>query len=447
MSLPRPTRLAALLAIAFATHATPGRAIDLLDSYRLATQSDGQLKAARARAEAGREALPQAIGQLLPNVSASYSRGDVEQDQRRGKVTLPTVDYVNEAKIITLSQPIYRQYQFSQVGEARAKVRGADAQLTLDTQDMGTRVVTAYFDALFQRDRLSFIQAQRASVSAQLASAKLAFAAGTGTRTDIDEAQAKLDVLAADEIQARQAIEASDQQLAIFIGQPVEGIAGIDTGRLEMAAFEPGDLLTWLERAGESSPEVRVQRSRVDQTQAEIGMAKAGHYPTVDAVARYSDTLSESPFVVGNEFTTRFIGVQVNIPIFSGFKVNSQVRQAVATHVAAREQLQSTLNDVQLRVRREYNNVREGQSRVRALETAVRSAEQVVLSNRKGVEAGTRTTLDVLNVEQQRYNTQVELARARYSLLVSWSRLTGLAGSLDETEVTRLNTVLRAAAR
>jgi outer membrane protein/protease secretion system outer membrane protein len=300
---------------------------------------------------------------------------------------------------------------------------------------------------LFQRDRLSFIQAQRASVSAQLASAKLAFAAGTGTRTDIDEAQAKLDVLAADEIQARQAIEASDQQLAIFIGQPVEGIAGIDTGRLEMAAFEPGDLLTWLERAGESSPEVRVQRSRVDQTQAEIGMAKAGHYPTVDAVARYSDTLSESPFVVGNEFTTRFIGVQVNIPIFSGFKVNSQVRQAVATHVAAREQLQSTLNDVQLRVRREYNNVREGQSRVRALETAVRSAEQVVLSNRKGVEAGTRTTLDVLNVEQQRYNTQVELARARYSLLVSWSRLTGLAGSLDETEVTRLNTVLRAAAR
>lgn len=447
MSLPRPTRLAALLAIAFATHAAPGHAIDLLDSYRLATQSDGQLKAARARAEAGREALPQAIGQLLPNVSASYSRGDIEQDQKRGKVTLPTVDYVNEAKTITLSQPIYRQYQFSQVGEARAKVRGADAQLTLDTQDMGTRVVTAYFDALFQRDRLSFIQAQQASVGAQLASAKLAFAAGTGTRTDIDEAQAKLDVLVADEIQARQAIEASDQQLAIFIGQPVEGITRIDTERLEMAAFEPGDLQTWLERAGESSPEVRVQRSRVDQTQAEIGMAKAGHHPTVDAVARYSNTLSESPVVVGNEYTTRYIGVQVNIPIFAGFQVNSQVREAVATNMAAREQLQFTLNDVQLRVRKEYNSVREGLTRVRALETAVRSAEQVVLSNRKGVEAGTRTTLDVLNVEQQRYNTQVELARARYNLLVSWSRLTGLAGSLDEAEVTRLNTVLQAAAR
>jgi outer membrane protein/protease secretion system outer membrane protein len=136
----------------------------------------------------------------------------------------------------------------------------------------------------------------------------------------------------------------------------------------------------------------------------------------------------------------------VQVPIFAGGQVNSQVRAAVASNQEAKESLAFTINDVQLKVRKEYADIREGLTRVRALETAVRSADQVVLSNRKGVEAGTRTTLDVLNVEQQRFNTRLELARARYSLLVSWAQLTGLAGTLNEAEVTRINAALSSTA-
>jgi len=311
---------------------------------------------------------------------------------------------------------------------------------------MGTRVVSAYFDALFQRDRLALIQAQQASVGAQLKSARLAFESGTGTRTDIDEAQAKLDVLAADEIQARQAIGSSAQQLAIFIGAPVDGLAVIDTDKLELGGFEPGELDDWLQQALANSPDIRTLRARVEQTDAEISMARAGHHPTVDGVVRFSNSLSESPQVVGSEFTTRYVGVQVQVPIFAGGQVNSQVRAAVASNQEAKESLAFTINDVQLKVRKEYADIREGLTRVRALETAVRSADQVVLSNRKGVEAGTRTTLDVLNVEQQRFNTRLELARARYSLLVSWAQLTGLAGTLNEAEVTRINAALSSTA-
>jgi len=444
--LPRRTRLAAALTLALALPAAPALALDLLESYQLATRNDGQLKAARARADADKEALPQAIGQLLPNVSASYSRGDIEQDTKRNNVSFPTTNYVSEQKSLTISQPIYRKYQFSQLGGARAKVAGAEARLSASAQDMGTRVVSAYFDALFQRDRLALIRAQQASVGAQLKSARLAFESGTGTRTDIDEAQAKLDVLAADEIQARQAIGSSAQQLAIFIGAPVDGLAVIDTDKLELGGFEPGELDDWLQQALANSPDIRALRARVEQTDAEISMARAGHHPTVDGVVRFSNSLSESPQVVGSEFTTRYVGVQVQVPIFAGGQVNSQVRAAVASNQEAKESLAFTINDVQLKVRKEYADIREGLTRVRALETAVRSADQVVLSNRKGVEAGTRTTLDVLNVEQQRFNTRLELARARYSLLVSWAQLTGLAGTLNEAEVTRINAALSSTA-
>jgi len=305
-------------------------------------------------------------------------------------------------------------------------------------------VVSAYFDALFQRDRLALIQAQQASVGAQLKSVRMAFENGTGTRTDIDEAQAKLDVLTADEIQAHQAIGSSAQQLAIFIGVPVDGLAAIDTDKLELGGFEPGQLDDWLQQALANSPDIRTLRARVAQTDAEISMARAGHHPTVDGIVRLSNTLSESPQVVGSEYTSRYVGVQVQVPIFAGGQVNSQVRAAVASNQEAKESLAYTIDDVQLKVRREYADIREGLTRVRALETAVRSADQVVLSNRKGVEAGTRTTLDVLNVEQQRFNTRLDLARARYNLLVSWAQLTGLAGTLNEAEVTRINGALSA---
>lgn len=441
--------LASLMVAAF-VQAGPAHAIDLLEAYRLAWQNDSQLKAARARTEAGREALPQARAALYPNLSANYSFGRVDQDRKTEGLSTQ-FDYNTRTFNVQATQPIYRKFQFEQLDEAKAKVAGAEAQLDVDTQDMGSRVVTAYFDALFQRDRLRLTQAQIASVGAQLSSAQMAFKAGTGTRTDIDELQAKLDVLAADEIQVRQAILSSGEQLQAFTGQPVESLATIDANALDTSHYEPGEVQTWLDRALEASPELRVQQSRVEQSQAGVGMAQAGHHPTLDLVVRYTDSLSDTPALVstpgGFEIKSTFVGVQAQLPLFSGGRVNSEVRQALATTQQAREALAYGRNDIQIKVRKEYHNVREGLARVRALEKALASAEQVVLANRKGVQAGTRTTLDVLNVEQQRYNTQIDLARARYGLLIAWARLNGLAGMLNADEVARINRVLATASQ
>lgn len=435
----------AMLLVASLSLASPAHAIDLLETYQLALQNDGQLKAARSRADAGREALPQARATLYPNLSANFSYGNVDQERKQSGQT-SNLQYDTRSLNVQATQPLYRKFNFEQLDEARAKVAGADAQLDFDMQEMGSRVVGAYFDALFQRDRLRLIQAQMSSVAAQLRSARLAFEAGTGTRTDIDELQAKLDVLAADEIQVRQAILTSSEQLQVFTGQPVEALSGINMTALATADYEPGELQTWLERVLETSPELRVQQSRVDQTTAEVGMAEAGHHPTLDFVVRYTDSLSDTPALVntpgGFEIKSTFVGIQAQLPLFAGGRVNSEVRQAVASAQQARETLSFGRNDVQMKVRKEYNAVREGLARVRALEKALASADQVVVANRKGVEAGTRTTLDVLNVEQQRYNTQVDLARARYGLLVAWARLNGLAGRLDAGEVARINRVL-----
>ena len=445
---PRRHRLATALALALATIGGPTHALDLMESYQLALQNDGQIRAARARTEAEREALPQARAQLLPNVSASYSFGRVDQERQEGGRSANELNYNTEQANLQLTQPLYRKFQFEQLDEAQAKVRVAESQLEMDMQDLGTRVVQAYFDALFQRDRLRLTQAQVSSVGAQLRSARMAFEAGTGTRTDIDELQARLDILAADEIQVRQAIVTSSEQLQVYIGQPVEALARIDTTALALDPYEPGEAATWVERALETSPELRALTGRVDQAQSSVGKAQAGHHPTLDLVVRRTESMSDTPALVntsrGFEIKSTFVGIQAQFPLYSGGRVQSEVRQAIASADQAREVLLRGRHELQLKVRKEYHNVREGLTRVRALERALASADQVVTANRKGVEAGTRTTLDVLNVEQQRYNTEVELARARYALLVAWARLNALSGSLTEAEIGRINGVLAA---
>jgi outer membrane protein/protease secretion system outer membrane protein len=426
-------------------HAAPAAAIDLLQSYELALANDGQLKVAKARADAGREVLPQATAQLYPNVSFGYNYGHTRQDRSLNSLSEPMQYFPSKSGVLSLRQPIYRKPLFAQLDEAKAKVRGTDAQLDTDFQQLGVRVATSYFDALFARDALTLIVAQKATYEAQLRAAKMAFAAGSGTRTDIDEVQARYDLLLADEIKTRQAIGASTQQLEIFVGEPIQTLSTLDPARFDANERDPVALAQWVDRALEYNPELRALKARYEAATASIEGAKGGHYPTLDLVLQHSESVGDSTNTFPRtETKSSYAGVQLSVPIFAGGYVNSTVRQAIAAADEAREGYEYARDDLRLRVKREFDALKAGVSRVRALETALQSSDQVVLSNQKGVLAGTRTTLDVLTVEQQRFNTQVDLARARYLVLVSWATLQGYVGDLNTEAIARINRVLTA---
>jgi outer membrane protein/protease secretion system outer membrane protein len=425
-------------------HMAPAAAIDLLRSYELALINDGQLKVARARADSGREAVPQAISQLLPNVSFSLAYGQTEQDRSLADVTQPTARYPSHNYTLTLRQPLIRHYQFSQYDQAKAKVASADAQLDSDYQETALRVVGSYFDSLFARDSLTLILAQKASYEAQLRAAKLAFAAGSGTRTDIDDIQTKYDLLLADEIQVRQAIVASTLKLQFFVGEPIDRLSTLDASSFRADGHDPGSLQAWVERALDYNADLRVLKARWDAAQSGIDMAKAGHLPTVDIVAQHAYIKGDANNVFpSTENRTNYIGVQLNVPIYSGGGVNSGVRESTARAEEARQTFEYARDDLRLKVRNQFDALKAGITRVHALERALVSTQQNVLSNQKGVLAGTRTILDVLNVEQQRFNTQVELAKGRYQLLVTWATLQSFVGELNAEQIARINRALQ----
>jgi protease secretion system outer membrane protein len=437
-------RCAGALAATMACVALPAWSLDLSQAYRLALEQDATIRASRTAAEAGRERLPQARAQFFPNISASASQNKntlaTTAPDFTGALATTNDRYTSGNQSLTLRQPLFRKQLTAQYRQAKALVADAEAVLERDEENLVIRVTEAYFETLLAEEQLLLVRVQKGAFETQLDAARKGFAAGAGTRTDIDEAQSRLDMTIAQELEGRQNVDLARRQLQVLINQPVvEPVAPIDVRKLQLSPPTPASLDEWTTLAEASSPEMRSAKAQVEASRADVDRAEAGHYPTLDAIAQMSRSKSENITRINSEYKQNQIGVQLSVPIFQGGYVNSQVRQAIAVLEGNEDKLEATRRDLGVRVHREFRTVTEGVLRVKALEQAVRSSEQLAVSSRRSFEAGARTRLDILNAEQQAGTARRDLAQARFNYLVGRARLKALAGGLKAQNIDEIN--------
>jgi protease secretion system outer membrane protein len=441
------TPKATLLCLALALAGSSSWSMDLLQAFEAAQQQDATLQAARAAAAAGRERLPQARSQFMPVVSASLSttRNQLTSTTPNflGVEQTTETNYPSSSQMLQVRQPLYRPQLVAQYRQAQAQVIDAEATLAQEEQNLAVRLSSAYFEAMLTADQLQLVLSQRAAYAGQLDAATKSFAAGSGIRTDIDEAQARLDMNTALEIEARQNITYTRQQLQSIVNQPVDKLATLDVTKLALLNPEPNQLEDWTARAEINNPQLQTLKAQVEAARQEIEKAKSGHHPTLDAVAQWSRNDSESVTNLQSRYTNGSVSLQLNIPLFAGGYVNSQVRQALAGLDRANAALEATRRELGVRVFKEFRGITESVPKIKALEQAARSADQLVISSRKSYQGGSRTVLDVLNAEQQRLVVQRDLAQARYIYLLSKVRLLALVGEADLAAVTAVNAVLQ----
>lgn len=432
----------ALMACSMATWS-----MDLLQAYEAAKTNDATIQASRAGADVGRERLPQARAQLLPNVSASMSRNNNQlhsvTPNSLGQEQSTDNDYPSSNTSLTLRQPLFRTYLTAQYRQARALVDDAEAVLAQDEQDLAVRVSAAYFEALLSHEQLALVLAQRAAYTTQLDAARQSLARGAGTRTDVDEAQARLDMTVANEIEARQTIEYTLRQLQTLVNQPIDGLAKLNLAKFALADPEPNQVQSWIERADSNNHHLQSLKAQLEASRGEVDKAKAGHMPTLDAVAQWTHSESENVLNVQSTYSNKTIGLQLNVPLFAGGYVNSTVRQTQAAMLRAEQLLEAGRRELSVNVHKEYRGVTENKAKITALEQALRSADQLVLSNRKSVQGGSRTLVDVMNAEQQRMLVLRDLAQTRYLYLLSRVRLLALVGGADVEAITAINQALK----
>jgi TolC family type I secretion outer membrane protein len=423
--------------------------MDLQQAYQAALLQDATTRAARAALQASDERINQAKAQLYPNLSMStgYQRNNLDRTQPNflGQEAIANDRYPSKNATLTVRQPLYRKAIAVTIEQTQAQRDDVEAGLQKETQNLAVRVAEAYTQILYARDQLAFIDAQKAATSTQLEAARKQFAGGSGTRTDIDEAQARLDMAVALELEARQQQGFAQRQLALLINAPVDLAALRSLAIDRLATWSPpsSSLEDWLTQAEARSPELRQLQARLETARLEVAKASAGHLPTLDAVAQWSRSDSENVTSPATRYLNRTIGLQLSVPLYAGGYVNATVREAVARQTQAEELLEATRRDLALRITTEYRNVTEGLLRIRALEQAERSADQLAQSSRKSMQAGVRTLVDVFNADQKKAQTQRDLARARYEMLVAYVRLQALVGGDEGAGITAMNGLLR----
>jgi len=338
-----------------------------------------------------------------------------------------------------LRQPLFNLQRFFQYKQAQDVVNEAEATFERDLQNLTVRVGGAYLEALLSAEQVKLVQVQKQQYETVLAAAQKALVAGTGTRTDIDEARARLDMALAQELEARQNEDFTRRQLEILLNQPVRQLSALNLRGLQSMSALDQDLNAWVDKALAQSPEVRALQARIEAAGKEVQKARAGHAPTLDAVLQWSDSGNENVTRLNSRFENKSIGFQLTVPLYQGGYVSSLERQAAADKLRQVEGLEALRRDLGLRVHREFRGVTEGVLKMRALEQAVKSSTLLVDSTRKSVLAGVRSQLDVLNVEQQLASTHRDLVEARFLYLISRLRLYSLTGQDPLTIVEEIN--------
>ncbi|HMM54509.1 MAG TPA: TolC family outer membrane protein [Candidatus Desulfobacillus sp.] len=436
------------VSFALALIAAPAGAADLLQVYRDALDYDAQFASARSAWEAGQEKLPQARAGLLPVIGAAASTtwNDVDFQRRTPGAAVTDAKYNSNGYQISLTQPIFRWQNIEQYRQGKLAVAVVDAQFVQAKQDLVLRVAQAYFDVLLAQDSLDLAQAQKKAIGEQLEAARRNFEVGTATITDTHEAQARFDLVTAQELAVQNDLEIRRHALRQIIGKTPEVLARLRV-QVQLQRPLPDDMTKWVDAAEAGSPLVQAQEAALEIAEREIGKQRAGHYPTLDLVAtrgRSSATGSLNVGIAGPGFDSHAttVGVQLSLPIFAGGAVLSREREAVALREKARADLDNTRRGAALGARQAYLGVTSGMAQVKAFEQALVSSESALESNKLGYEVGVRINIDVLNAQQQVFATRRDLARARYETLIAQLRLKAAAGSLGEEDVQAVNALL-----
>lgn len=433
-----PKRLLLLLAASGLAFTVQGA--DLLGVYRDALVSDPVFQSSRAQYQAGLEKIPQARAGYLPSISASAAAYRNWLDRRND---LEDVNYNNEAYSVNLSQPIFRWQNWIAISQAEQLQLQTEAIFAIARQDLILRVSQAYFDVLLAQDNVALSEAQKTSISEQLAQAKRNFEVGTSTIVDTLEAQARFDQGVAKEVLDKNDLEVKKRTLQQLVGKPADALTPLKEP-LPLIAPKPSNIEEWVGVASDSSFSVAISRAGVEIAKKEVERAQAGHYPTVDLTASYS--YNRNPSLTAGIGTlaqnTGTVGVVLSVPLFAGGGTQSRVREALANRDRAEQDLEGTQRTVALSVRQFYLNVTNGIALVKALEQALASTQSQLDSTILGRDVGVRTSVDVLNAQQQVFQARRDLQQARYAYIMNTLRLRAATGTLSEPDLEQVNRAL-----
>lgn len=416
---------------------------DLLNLYKNALEFNSTWIAAKSQNLGAQEKQNQAYADLLPfvNLSGTYTRSNTKQKTIKSSIPYSAnTAYDSYNFNLNIKQPLFRKYNLELYKQRKIEGTHADYVLEQEFQDLAVRVSDSYFKVLLAKADLQVSKLQRKSYEVYLEYANKIFTSGVGTRTDIDDAKAKLDNEIANESQLQYQYDIALSQLSTISKQELKSIRDLDFEKIQFISPQPNILKFWQQQALLFNPKILAAQEQIKIADKEIQKAKAGYYPTLDLVAYTSRSQSDSTSTINSRYNTSALGFQFNIPIYDGGKTNSAVKQAGYFLKEKQALLDATQEEIKLQVKKEFDMINQSLKWIKAYQISLISAKQAIISNQKGFQAGTRNRIDVLNAQQNLAQVKLNLNKSIFDYITSRIRLLALTGQLNINQMSFFNT-------
>ena len=480
-----------LIAVVFASLlATQAQAENLIETYQLAIKNDPAWAAKKAKFLADREGVNQAFGSLLPQINFSMKYGeqeyegstldvenafnqtDVERCEQAaialGSIgetdnvqggdlsgvpnclnlltslasinsTTTTQSYTIEQFGVSATQPLLRMDRWYKYKQAQKLENSAQAELAASQQDLIIRVAEAYFGVLKAQEELRIAQTEEKSLKTQLAEIKNRYKLGLIRETELFEVQASFDLARAARIKAEGEVDNLKETLRIMTGQSTVLVNPLPDD-IPVEAPKPLEIEDWEDFAKRNNYQVIAAQFATDAAADKKREKRAGHMPTADLYFDYTDR------DVGGGFTpsskTQTIGINVNVPLFSGGVTSSQEKQATYQHEEAKSNLILARRNAIMETRQYHRRVMTDVSTVKANLRAVKSNNSAYKSIKNGYESGLRLLTDLLSAQSRVYSARKQLTNSRYDYILNTLRLKKSAGILSPKDLEVLNSWL-----
>jgi len=434
------------------------QAQNLVSLFTTAKGYDASYQSALAQYEANRYKADQSMAGILPNVnfSTNSSRSLINSTPDNyfvnpldhSKDVIPFMRYYGtHVASLTAVQPLYRPANYDVYLQSKKQLAQSVAQLVAAEQDLLVRLSQGYFDVLTSSDSLKSIKAQKQAVSEQLASAKRNFEVGSATITDTREAEARYDLILAQEIAGENDLRIKQLYLDQLVGMKNVKPTALKKS-VDIDSIKPVDLESWVGVSEQAHPSVLTAQLALDIATLEIDKAKSAHLPTLDVQASVAGTrnmdgtATSGTSTLGSHVLLKSVGLVMNIPLYQGYATQNRVRETLELENKARYDLEGAKRSIAQSTRTAFYNLVSGIGQVKALNAAERSSLLALEANQLGYSVGVRINIDVLNAQSQLYQTQRDLAKAKYDVLVGGLKLKQANGTLKPEDLQTLNALL-----
>lgn len=415
----------------------------LLDMARI---NEPAYLSAKAAVQAARARTDQALGGLLPqiNVTASVNFNKRNYITRSTEIPPAQDKYDSDSEQISLTQPIWKSPSYIGLQQAETAAFQAEQQLANTEQELLAKVVSVWLDLLSARDQVLFTQRQIAVAQHRWEEAKRGFELNYIGRPELEEAGSKQDQAMAEEVSAETDLNLKRAALEQIVGNVDQITPTFMRTDAELADLSSEKLNAVLENVESGNHNILAAIQAHEAASHEVRKQQAGHQPTLDLVASYgknSQAVGGFPGQAGYDIMLGTVGLQLNMPIYSGGTQSAKVDEAVAQKEKARFDIDAARNLSILSAKQAWYGWYSAYSKARAAGQAIKAANSALLAATVASRNGLKFETAVLEAQQKLSEAQRDYSKSRYDQVVNFVKLKSIMGILLNEDIAALDSL------